>query len=173
MGGNLSHFAEDGSSQPVNEVSWNDAREFIRRLNELTGESYRLPSEAEWEYAARSGGLDQTYAGGEDLDELGWHMGNSGGRPHPVGQKKPNGLGIFDMSGNVREWVEDEWHDSYESAPSDSRAWVDDPRGTFRVVRGGSWKGIARYCRSAYRTSNEPGYRDFDLGFRLARSLEE
>jgi formylglycine-generating enzyme required for sulfatase activity len=174
MGGNPSYFKfkEEGGQHPVETVSWDDAREFIRRLNELTGKNYRLPTEAEWEYAARSGGKNQTYAGGEILDELGWYVNNSKSRTHyPVGRKKPNRLGLYDMSGNVKEWVEDDYHPTYEGAPTDGRAWVEDPRAPDRVVRGGSFMNIERASRSTERLLAPPDFALFELGFRLSRSL--
>jgi formylglycine-generating enzyme required for sulfatase activity len=171
MGGNPSKFMEGGGQLPVEQVSWDDAMEFIRRLNALTGRRYRLPTEAEWEYAARSGGREETHAGGENLDELGWYDKNSSGRTHPVGQKNPNGLGLYDMSGNVWEWMADDWHDNYEGAPTDSSAWVDKPRAGFRVIRGGGWNNDARSCRSTTRGNFAPGGRYFGIGFRLSRSL--
>jgi formylglycine-generating enzyme required for sulfatase activity len=148
---------------------------FLEKLNKLEGrdgaDRYRLPTEAEWEYAARSGGREETYAGGENLFELGWYRDNSGGRTRSVGQEiNPNGLGLYDMSGNVWEWVEDDWHKDYEDRPTDGSAWVNDPRAAARVVRGGSWNFGARFCRSAARR-DVPGYRNFDIGFRLARSV--
>jgi formylglycine-generating enzyme required for sulfatase activity len=171
MGENPSCFRSCGDNCPVEMINWKDVQTFIHQLNALTDDSYRLPSEAEWEYAARSGGRNQTYAGGEHLDELGWYRENSGGRTHPAGQKKPNGLGLYDMNGNVWEWVEDDWHFNYEGAPEDGRAWVDDPRASGRVIRGGSWNFGAGFCRATTRVYIEPGYRLNDLGIRLARSL--
>jgi formylglycine-generating enzyme required for sulfatase activity len=169
---NPSHFKECGEACPVEDVVWEDAYSFIRRLNEMTGQTYRLPSEAEWEYAARDGGKEETYAGGEGLDELGWYIGNSNDRPHPVGQKNANGLGLYDMSGNVWEWLEDDWHENYQGAPTDGSAWVDDPRSTIRVNRGGGWHVGDGECRSTAR-SNYPHYsRGNALGFRLAKSIE-
>ena len=171
MGKNPSNFQNSGDDFPVEMVSWDDIKQFLVNLNEKEDVEYRLPSEAEWEFAARSGGKDQTYAGGENLDELGWYDKNSGGRTHPVAQKKPNSLGIYDMSGNVDEWVEDDWHANYNGAPDDGSAWIDKSRGTDRVVRGGSWDYGAGRCRSATRYFFEPGDRYYYLGFRLSRSV--
>jgi formylglycine-generating enzyme required for sulfatase activity len=171
MGNNPAYFKEAGGRHPVEQVSWGDTLKFIRRLNELTGKQFRLPTEAEWEYAARSGGKDQTYAGGDDFDELGWSLHNSGGMTHPVGQKRPNGLGLYDMSGNVWEWVEDEWHRDYEGAPIDGSAWLGDSMGFGRVVRGGGLNVDAGMCRSTSRYHYGAAVRYGALGFRLARSV--
>jgi formylglycine-generating enzyme required for sulfatase activity len=168
---NPSYFKK-GNDYPVERVSWDDAQAFIKKLNEKTGGEigFRLPSEAEWEYAARSGGKDEKYAGGDDLGKLGWYGGNSGGETHPVGEKQPNGLGIYDMSGNVWEVVEDDWRDDYTGAPTDGSAWVNSPRGLFRVLRGGSWLNYARSCRSVHRSLYSPvGWSKY-AGFRLACS---
>jgi formylglycine-generating enzyme required for sulfatase activity len=171
---NPSHFKK-GNDYPVENVSWYDAtKEFIEKLNEKTGDKFgfRLPTEAEWEYVARSGGKDEKYAGGDDIDKLGWYGDNSGLFPRPVGEKQPNGLGIYDMSGNVWEWVEDDWHKNYKGAPSDGSAWVDSPgRGSRRVLRGGSWYGYGRNCRSVCRNFYSPGSRGEYAGFRLACPL--
>ena len=171
MGENPSHFRKCGHECPVESVSWDDVKQFLVKLNENGEGEYRLPTEAEWEYAARSGGKDQTYAGGENLDELGWYSKNCGGRTHTVGQKKPNSLGIYDMSGNVDEWVEDDWHDNYNGAPDDGSAWIDKPRDNGRVIRGGCWHYDAGRCRSASRSIYGRGYRDDGLGFRLTKSV--
>jgi formylglycine-generating enzyme required for sulfatase activity len=169
MGENPSHFKK-GNEYPVENVSWNDAKEFIKELNEKTGGKigFRLPSEAEWEYAARSGGKKERYAGGDDIDKLGWYHDNSGGSTHPVGGKQPNGLGVYDMSGNVYEWVEDDYQGDYTGAPTDGSAWVDPPiYNLFRVLRGGSWDFIARCCRSAFRISVLSNRQYNSIGFRL------
>jgi formylglycine-generating enzyme required for sulfatase activity len=130
-------------------VSWNDAKEFCRKLSLLTGEEYRLPTEAEWEYACRAM-TDGAYAG--DLDSMAWYSENSGGRTHPVGQKRPNAFGLFDMRGNASEWCEDYWHDGYANAPSDGSAWINaHERGSGHVYRGGFWNSAAADCRSASR----------------------
>ncbi|MDR0414511.1 MAG: formylglycine-generating enzyme family protein [Prevotellaceae bacterium] len=153
MGANPSYFK--GDNRPVEMVSWNDAQKFIKKLNTRTGKSYRLPTEAEWEYAAREGTKKSSYrySGSDDIDEVAWYgdYNNSSGT-HPVGQKIPNALGIYDMSGNVWEWCQD----CYDNSCSD------------RVYRGGSWYTYAVYCRVAYRLSYAPGGSYGYLGFRLA-----
>lgn len=168
MGNNPSYF-DNGDNYPVEQVSWNDCQDFIDNLNSKSSETFRLPTEAEWEYAARSGGKPQKYAGGDDVDSLGWYEGNSGGQTHEVGTKSPNGLGIYDMSGNVWEWVSD-WYDDdyYENSPTDNPQGPSS--GSYRVNRGGSWVNRAQYCRTAYRGWNSPGDTGSNLGFRLALS---
>lgn len=173
MGYNPSYFKK-GGRYPVENVSWHHVQEFIRRMNMVAdkkGKKFRLPTEAEWEYAARSGGKPQKYAGGSNLDEVAWHRENSGGKTHLVGQKKPNDLGIFDMSGNVWEWCQD-WYGEYDKA---SASPLNNPKGpesgSARVVRGGSWSDDARDCRSAGRNGRAPGGRGGGVGFRLARSV--
>jgi formylglycine-generating enzyme required for sulfatase activity len=153
--------------QPVVGVSWEDARRFAAWAE------LRLPSEAEWEYACRAGTRTRYYTGRNesDLDRAGWYAKNSGNKLHPVGEKEPNKFGLYDMHGNVWEWVEDDWHGNYDSAPDDGRAWIDEPRGAYRVFRGGGWDYGARICRSASRDFGEPGFRYRYLGFRLARSV--
>ncbi|MEA1868882.1 MAG: formylglycine-generating enzyme family protein [Euryarchaeota archaeon] len=170
MGNNPSHCK--GDDLPVEQVSWNDVQEFIKKLNEKEGtDKYRLPSEAEWEYACRAGTTTRYSFGDSEskLDDYAWYDDNSGYKTHPVGRKKPNSYGLYDMYGNVREWVQDTWRSDYDGAPTDGSAWEsgDSPD---RVLRGGSWRSLARYCRPAYRGSDVPGNRNFNLGFRL---LEE
>ena len=153
--------------QPVVGVSWNDAR----RYADWSG--LRFPTEAEWEYACRAG-TTTSYSSGEhvgDLEKVGWYDKNSGGKLHAVGEKEPNTFGLYDMHGNVREWVEDDWHDNYSAAPANNNAWIDTPRGGRRVLRGGVWRNGARYCRSACRNFWEPDNRNNFVGFRLARSV--
>ena len=160
-------------SRPVINVSWYDVRAYAAWLTEVTGKLFRLPTEAEWEYATRAGTTTE-FSFGEDSGKLGdyaWYSDNSKFQTHSVGQKKPNPWGLYDMHGNVWEWVEDDWHDNYEGAPPDGSAWIDNPRGTRRVMRGGSWYDDAHFCRSAVRNSNAPDYRYTVVGFRLARSL--
>ncbi|MDM8516689.1 SUMF1/EgtB/PvdO family nonheme iron enzyme [Desulfobacterales bacterium HSG16] len=156
-------------NHPVACVSWKEVSAFANWLSDKTGNNFRLPTEAEWEYAARSGGKKQKYAGGNNIDSLGWYDSNSGSKTHPVGQKKKNGLGIYDMSGNVWEWCQD-WYDSgyYKNSPQSNPGGPASGRG--RVDRGGGWSGYAAYCRSAYRSLSSPGYRYYSLGFRLALS---
>ena len=156
---------------PVETISWVDAQEFIKKLNQKEGvNKYRLPSEAEWEYAARAGTTTR-YSFGDDDSELGdyaWQRYNSDSKTHPVGQKKPNLWGLYDMHGNVWEWVQDKWNDDYGGAPTDGSAWEsgDDPS---RVHRGGCWSYYASDCRSARRGSFDPDRRYDGLGFRLLR----
>ena len=168
MGSNPSHF-DSGDNYPVETVSWDDCQIFIDALNSQRGNIFRLPTEAEWEYAARSGGLEEKYAGGDDLDSLGWYRANSGDQTHEVGTKVANGLGIYDMSGNVYEWCQD-WYafEYYDGSPTDNPPGPS--TGSSRVVRGGSWSSNAGYCRSAYRIGSTPGSRGSRLGFRLAFS---
>jgi formylglycine-generating enzyme required for sulfatase activity len=165
MGSNPSHFKK-GDNYPVEQVSWDDAQEYIKKLSSVNGKSFRLPTEAEWEYAARSGGKDEKYPGGNELNALAWYRGNSDGSPHPVAQKKPNGFQLYDMGGNLREWCQDrfDWH-SYENS---SRKNPQGPlSGSSRMLRGGSWINLAWDCRSTFREWNGPGYRYGDIGFRL------
>jgi len=174
MEDNRSHF-RDGD-RPVENVSWDDAHEFIERLNEMEKAGhFRLPTEAEREYACRAGTNTAFYAGnGErDLDRAGWYDGNSGGQTHPVGEKESNSWGLYDMHGNVWEWVEDDHHRGYHKAPVDGKAWVDTPRGWYRGVRGGSWIGGAPNCRSATRGFGPPDTRGSNFGLRLARFASE
>ena len=170
MGDNPADFSSCGQDCPVESVSWEDAQAFIAALNRLEGvETYRLPTEAEWEYAARAG-TRTAYHFGDDASQLGayaWYSDNGDDQTHPVGQKQPNGWGLFDMHGNVWEWVHD-WKEAYP------RGTVTDPRGpssgVLRVVRGGGWYYNAHYCRAAYRFRVGPGARVSHLGFRLART---
>ncbi len=149
-------------------VSWDDiTNHFLPNLEKLTQRPFRLPSEAEWEYAAKAGG-DFIYAGGDDLHRVGWYAENSHRETKPVGLKMPNAWGLYDMSGNVYEWCEDDWHNNYDDAPADGCAWTDEPRGAHRVYRGGYWSYHASLCRAAYRLRHEPQGRSNDLGFRLA-----
>jgi formylglycine-generating enzyme required for sulfatase activity len=155
-------------------VSWNDAQEFIKRLNRKEGHArYRLPTEAEWEYAARAG-TSTAYSFGDDAAQLGryaWHGEDfATGSPHPVGQKAPNPWGLHDVHGNVWEWVQDRYRDRYDAAP------VTDPKGpatgSARVVRGGSWHVTSTSWRTSFRKPYEPDYRGISIGFRVLREVE-
>jgi formylglycine-generating enzyme required for sulfatase activity len=171
MGSNPSRF-RDGPRQPVEQVSWEDAQEFIRKLNaQEKGAQYRLPTEAEWEYAARAG-TTTAYCFGDDASQLrayAWYGDNSDKRTHPVGQLQPNAWGLYDMHGNVWEWVQD-WYGAYTAEPAV------DPQGpssgSVRVIRGGGWFDYARNCRSAFRSYADPGYRNDLLGLRLLRTAQ-
>lgn len=171
MGNNPSRYSKCGDNCPVEMVSWEDAQEFIQRLSEKTGRQYRLPSEAEWEYACRAGGA-HLYCGGDNPDSVSWYggmatpAGNSGKTTNPVATRQPNAFGLYDMSGNVWEWVEDSYHENYDGAPTDGSAWQGD--GALRVPRGGSWSYLQR---AAKRGGSEPTYRFGTIGFRLARTL--
>jgi formylglycine-generating enzyme required for sulfatase activity len=158
---------------PVEHVSWNDIQEFIKKLNQKTGKKYRLPTEAEWEYAARGGAQSRgfKYAGSNNIDEVAWYSSNSGSKTRPVGGKKPNELGLYDMSGNVWEWCEDDWHGNYNGAPTYGRAWIDSPRGSHRVLRGGSWYYNAWFCRVSNRSRDFPDFWSSYDGFRLAQDF--
>lgn len=168
MGSNPSHFSSCGDDCPVENVNWNDAQDYVRQLSQQTGKIYRLPSEAEWEYACRAGGR-QRYCGSDDVDAVGWHGTNSGSKTHSVAGKQANAFRLHDMSGNVWEWVQDDYHDTYNGAPFDGSAWSSG--GSRRVLRGGSWYDNPGILRSAGRGRFSPVDRDFVDGFRLARTL--
>lgn len=161
---------KSGGQFPVDGVSWNDAREFIKRLNEMSGRKWRLPTEAEWEYAARSGGLKQRYAGtdsGEALADFAWHSGNSDLNTHPVGSRQPNGLGLYDMSGNAWEWCSDRYdREYYKQSPASNPKG--DPFGVNRIMRGGSAQTVTGFQRSSYREYVAPAVRGDLFGLRLA-----
>ena len=153
----------------MDQVSWNDVQKFISKLNQQTGLNYRLPTEAEWEYACRSGGKKEKYCGGNDIDRVAWYVDNSGGETHGMGQRQENGLGLYDMSGNVWEWVQD-WYDSDYYQQSSAKDTKGPSGGSIRVLRGGSWDGGASSARSTFRYGLSPSRRLGFLGFRLARS---
>ena len=167
MGSNPSNFK--GDNLPVETVNWNDCQEFISKLNSLTGRKFRLPTEAEWEYAARGGKKSRgyQYSGSRKISDVAWYEGNSRSKTHPVGRKQANELGIYDMSGNVWEWCSD-WYGSYSSSSQTNPMGSDS--GAKRVRRGGSWCHIARICRSSYRSGDAPDCRGLYLGLRLALS---
>ena len=170
MGNNPSRFK--GPKNPVEHVSWDDCQQFLEKLNAKVGGggSSQLPTEAQWEYACRAGSTTRYCFGDEEsgLGEYAWYDANSGSKTHPVGEKKPNAWGLYDMHGNVWEWCQD-WYDGgyYANSPTDDPTGP--PGGSVRVLRGGSWHDAARCCRSACRGSLRPGYRDRTLGFRVAR----
>jgi formylglycine-generating enzyme required for sulfatase activity len=171
MGENPSMFRK-GDHYPVEQVSWLDANRFIQRLNELSSATnpLRLPTEAEWEYAARSGGKRELYAGGDDIDSLAWCSENSQGSTQPVGLKAPNGLGFFDMSGNVWEWCGDIYvSGALPAAPLQGRL-AEKNEVRERVIRGGSWNLDAWSARCSRRFGFREDYFGAGLGFRLAKS---
>ena len=166
MGENPSHFK--GENRPVDSVSWNDIQEFIEKLNAKTGKQYRLPTEAEWEYAARGGNQSKgyKYSGSNNIDEVAWHSDNSASRTHIVGQKQPNELGLYDMTGNVYEWCSDwYWSKYYKNALSDNPTGP--AIGTNRVLRGGGWYSFGIWCRVSNRHEYAPSKSYYDIGFRL------
>ena len=158
MGSNPSNFK--GDNRPVECVSWDDCKTFISKLNSLTGMKFRLPSEAEWEYAARGGNKSQDYkySGSNTLGNVAWYTDNSGSGTHPVKTKSPNELGIYDMSGNVWEWTQSCWRSNYNASENCSD----------RMNRGGGWNCFAGNCRVSIRDNDAPGNRSNDLGLRLA-----
>ncbi|MBI3755375.1 MAG: formylglycine-generating enzyme family protein, partial [Deltaproteobacteria bacterium] len=170
MGDNPSQFKDCGDNCPVENVSWSDIQEYLTKLNNKTGKKYRLPTEAEWEYAARSGGKNEKYSGGNAPDSVAWYGSNSGSKTHPVGQKQPNRLGIYDMTGNVWEWVQDRYDGNYyKNSPKNNPKGSDSE--SYRVLRGGSWGSLPRGLRAAVRIRNGPDNRiDEDGGFRLVVS---
>ena len=167
MNTNPSHFR--GDTLPVETVSWEDAVEFCHRLSDFTNKTYRLPTEAEWEYAARGGKKSHAYkyAGSNNIDTVAWYEQKGGATTRPVGQKNANELGLYDMSGNVWEWCND-WYaaDYYKNSPANNPKGPHS--GSYRVLRGGGWGTYPQYCRVAYRNSNSPTNRDGSFGFRLA-----
>lgn len=171
MGDNPSRYV--GNDYPVEMVTMRDVNKFIKKLNELTGMTFRLPTEAEWEYAAKGGAKSQgyDYSGSASVDDVAWYNDNSMSKgPQPVASKKPNELGIYDMSGNVYEWCSD-WYDVYNDEPQVN------PEGpvkkVYRVRRGGAWNMPMRYCRSTNRSFFAPGKCDSNIGFRLALDVAQ
>lgn len=166
MGDNPS-YSQKGGDYPVEYVTWDEVHEFILKLNKMTGKHYRLPTEAEWEYAARSGGRKEKWAGTSDESKLGdyaWYEKNSGDKIHPVGTRKPNGLGLYDMTGNVWQWTQgfysDTWYDQMHA------------RENPRPIRGGDWGDHATYVRTTRRTGVGRSMRMISVGFRLATGTE-
>ncbi len=185
-------FANPGykqtGSHPAACVSWRDARSYVSWLSRKTGHSYRLLSEAEWEYSARAGTDTRYYFGsaekelcnysnhGDRLTSFNWRNRSCtdkvGDLAAKVGQYAPNGFGLFDMLGNVWGWTEDCWNDSFEGAPADNQAWVPDAQCPERVLRGGSWSSSAMFVRSATRSRTKVDFRFYDNGIRVARTLD-
>ena len=170
MGDNPSHFK--GDDLPVENVSWEDCQKFIRKLNEMTGMTFRLPTEAEWEFAARGGNKSKgyKYSGSDNIDDVVWYINNSGNKTHPVGKKSPNELGLYDMSGNVWEWCQD-WYDRnyYNKSPNSNPC--NNIVASARIRRGGCWSSSAGRgsCYVAFRSAGTPDHRDSSIGLRLAR----
>ncbi len=167
MGSNPSY--RKGDNLPVEQVSWNDCQEFIRKLNSITGQRFRLPTEAEWEYAARGGSMSQgyEYSGSDNLGDVAWYYENSGDKTHSVKTKDSNELGLYDMSGNVWEWCED-WYDINAYSSHSSSNPKGPSSGSRCVYRGGSYYYGATYCRAPFRRDNYPSFRNGTVGFRLA-----
>ena len=167
MDSNPSKFK--GDRKPVEQVSWDDCQTFISKINSLTGKNFRLPTEAEWEFAARGGikSKGYKYSGSNTLADVAWYRDNSGITPHDVGTKSPNELGLYDMSGNVWEWCSD-WYGNYSSSPSNNPTGPSS--GTYRVLRGGSWFNYASRCRSSDCGYGTHDYRISLLGLRLCLS---
>jgi formylglycine-generating enzyme required for sulfatase activity len=160
----------EGDNYPMYFVSWEEATSFVQRLNAMNdGYSYRLPTEAEWEYACRAGTKGDYYA--DDVNDIGWSLGNSGDKTHAVGGKQPNAFGLYDMSGNVSEWCRDVYHDNYYGAPTNGSAWVSGGDSQKRVLRGGGWFDRAVYLRSAARFKDSLDYREYDIGFRVVATV--
>lgn len=158
-------YFKDSLQYPVEMVNWGDVQEFINKLNERTGNQFRLPTEEEWEYACRSGTTGERYG---DLDAIAWNDGNSGSSTHPVGQKRPNARGLYDMLGNVWEWCQDLYKGDYYNSSWDNL--LGPSFGAFRVSRGGSCFGDSRDIRAALRVNYKLSRRFYNLGFRLART---
>ncbi len=167
MGSNPSRFTGN-LTRPVECVSWDDCQTFIINLNQLTGRTFRLPTEAEWEFAARGGNksMGYTYAGGNDINEVARYNGNANSKSQPVATKVPNELGLYDMSGNVFEWCSD-WYDSYTDTEGQTNP-QGPSSGSNRISRGGSWDTTAEYCRVTFRLSRSPSSLNRSLGQRLA-----
>jgi formylglycine-generating enzyme required for sulfatase activity len=162
-------YNNNGDTAAVVMVNWQDAQDFIRWLNQTGRRGYRLPTEAEWEYACRAG-RPTLYCGADQVDEVGWYLHNAEQRTQSVGRKKANAFGLHDMSGNVLEWVQDCWNPNYHNAPTDGSAWTECIDG-YHVQRGGSWIDEPQYLRATARQVDTPGSRGNDIGFRVARTL--
>jgi formylglycine-generating enzyme required for sulfatase activity len=154
-------------------VTWQDAQQYVKWLSRMTGKRYRLLSEAEWEYVARAGTTTHFSFGNDDavLGDYGWFSANAEDGPHVVGSRSPNPWGVYDIHGNVAEWVEDCFHDTYQGAPSDQTPWLTGSNCSRRVIRGGSWRYAAKILRSASRDWLQIDKSQDDLGIRIAREL--
>ncbi len=175
MGENPSHFKECGDSCPVENVSWDEIQQYLQKLNQMTGQQYRLPSEAEWEYAARAGS-NTKYSWGDEIGKNNANCDGCGSRwdkksTAPVGSFAANAYGLHDMQGNVWEWVQDVWHDNYQGAPTDGSAWQSGGDQRSRVLRGGAWNYYPLNLRAAYRDRISPDFRNSNVGFRVARTV--
>jgi len=179
--GGTRHRPSDSSwgrgDRPVINVSWHDAEEYVGWLARKTGLPYRLPTEAEWEYACRAGGADTRYPWGEDngarqLEHHAWYQANSGFKTQPVGGRNPNPWGLFDLLGNVGEWVADHYTNDYSSHPADGSAYRTNLRGASCVQRGGAWLDSTRAVRPSARYRAGPDFRDYKAGFRIALTVE-
>lgn len=155
-------------SHPVACINWIDAQAYVKWLSLQTGKHYQLPTESQWEYACRAGGQIE-YCGSAQVDSVAWYENNSDKTTHPAAGKQANAYGLYDMSGNVGEWIEDSYHDRYSGAPSDGSAWAGDS--SKRVLRGGSWLHSQTGARAAFRSVSAPEYSYFDTGFRVVRTL--
>jgi len=169
---NLIGFNDWGrNKRPVINIEWHDAKAYCDWLSEQSGKKYRLLSEAEWEYACRAGSTGE-YCFGDDMNQLGnygWYDKNSGGQTHPVGEKKANNFGLYDMHGNVWEWCKDVWHENYNGAPADGSAWMVGGDSNKHLLRGGSWYFNSIYSRCANRDRLDTPFRYYSRGFRIAR----
>jgi formylglycine-generating enzyme required for sulfatase activity len=183
MGKNPAYFK--GNNRPVENVSWDDAVLFCQKLSQRTGKNYRLPSEAEWEYACRAGTKTPFSFGDNITTDLVNYNGTYPYKSAPKGKYReqttdvgtfpptfpPNPFGLYDMHGNVWEWCEDDWHENYIDAPTDGSAWNSQSGSNTKLLRGGSWSGLARYCRSADRNRYSRDNRNFNDGFRVVSSF--
>lgn len=171
-----------GNNRPVEQISWHEAVEFCQRLSRVTGHPYRLPSEAEWEYACRAGTTTPFHFGETITAELANYNGNytfaeapKGSyreQTTPAGEFPSNTFGLYDMHGNVREWCADHWHENYQGAPRDEKPWITGRNAERRVIRGGSWGSFPANCRSAVRDCISPAVRDYAIGFRVSRAVQ-
>lgn len=162
-------FYFKGAQRPVDNVSWYDAVEFCDRLSQKFDRQFRLPSEAEWEYACRAGSTTKFFFGDDekDLEKYAWYSVNSEYKTQPVGQKLPNAWGLYDMAGNCWEWCLDKWHYTYYEAPNDGSAWIENSVNENRLLRGGSWNAFTRSCSSSFRNKLYPEYGNFYYGCRV------